>query len=451
MPELSQEFLQSIHNSPGFDEAGFVEAHRQPAPVSIRLNPYKPATLSHHIASPVLWCRDGLYLEQRPNFTRDFLFQAGCYYVQEAGSMFLDHILRSCAPLDEALTVLDLCAAPGGKSTLIQSALNRDSLLVSNEVIKPRAEILSQNLSKWGLANILVTNADPRDFSELHGVFDVIVVDAPCSGSGLFRKQEDAIDEWTPDLVNLCGQRQKRILADALPSLKPGGLLIYSTCSYSVQENEDMADWLMSDYELESVPVELQAVWGVVESRSPLHNASGYRFYPGQTRSEGFYCSVFRQRGDASRTAAHSRNKPKTTLASRKETDLLTHWLHKPEGHAILKFKDDLLLVNEAALRFMNAYPQLYLKRAGTRLGELVRDDLIPHHDLALSIYSSEAIARVEADEEQALRFMKKEAFDAGGAKGWALISYKGYGLGWIKGLGHRLNNYLPNEFKILN
>ena len=181
---------------------------------------------------------------QRPSFTFDPLFHAGTYYVQEASSMFLEQALKQSVDLSQPLRVLDLCAAPGGKSTLLQSLLNKESLLVSNDVIKSRAAILEENIVKWGAANVVVTNNDPAHFARLENYFDAIVIDAPCSGSGLFRRDPEAINEWSENNVQLCSQRQQRIVADVWPALKQNGILIYSTCSYSAEEDEAILDWM---------------------------------------------------------------------------------------------------------------------------------------------------------------------------------------------------------------
>ncbi len=449
MPELPKEFLQSIACATGYDEPSFIEAHRQASPVSIRTNPFKPAHLELHIEKPVPWCGGGFYLKERPNFTHDPLFQAGCYYVQEAGSMFLDHAIRYVADLKKPLAVLDLCAAPGGKSTLALSLLHPGSVLVANEVIKPRADILAQNLSKWGTSRVLVTNNDPKDFSGIGPAFDLVLVDAPCSGSGLFRKQEDAIEEWSPDNVNLCAQRQKRILADVLPALKENGVLIYSTCSYSKEENEDIVDWLVEQQGLTPVAVGIEDEWKIVLSESN-GGAPCYRFYPGKTESEGFFCALF--------TKAHGGDVPpqknkKNALepASKKELAVLAPYLDLAEDQHVLRFRDNLLLMNAATRDFINAHSRLYYKKAGLRLGSMIREELIPHHDLALSVDLKSAVARVEVDSDTAIRFLKKEQLTVDAPKGWLLVSCKGFGLGWIKHLGNRINNYLPNEFKILN
>ena len=215
MLKLPTDFINSISSCEGFDESAFIEAHQTNSPTSIRVNPFKPTTLNFALDNPVAWNNKGYYLNERPNFTHDVLFQAGCYYVQEAGSMFIEHALTSCVDFNETLLAFDVCASPGGKSTLLNSLLNEESTIVANEIIKQRSEVLAQNLSKWGTCNVVVTNNDPSSYSDIKDVFDIILVDAPCSGSGLFRKQHDAIDEWSLDNVNLCNQSAISSFSDA--------------------------------------------------------------------------------------------------------------------------------------------------------------------------------------------------------------------------------------------
>lgn len=301
--QLPVALLTSLQTVNGFNEKTFTEVHQSGEQVtSIRLNPNKPATLNPQFATlqKVPWNSNGYYLSERPSFTSDPLFHAGAYYVQEASSMFLEDAIRQTCDLTQNLKVLDLCAAPGGKSTLIQSIISDNSLLVSNEIIKTRVNILSENITKWGAANVVVTNNDPKDFQKLPGYFDVIVVDAPCSGSGLFRKDPEAIDEWSLNNVTLCSQRQQRILADILSSLKPGGILIYSTCSYSEAEDEDICDWLLSGTQdpLSGLRLQIKSDWHIIETSSPQHNAYGYRFYPDKLKGEGFFIAVFQKNGE---------------------------------------------------------------------------------------------------------------------------------------------------------
>jgi 16S rRNA C967 or C1407 C5-methylase (RsmB/RsmF family)/NOL1/NOP2/fmu family ribosome biogenesis protein len=451
MLQLPPEFINSICNCSGFDEPAFIEAHQMASPTSIRVNPFKKGSLKFTLDHPVPWNDKGFYLNERPNFTYDVLFQAGCYYVQEAGSMFIEHALKSCIDFNETLLAFDVCASPGGKSTLVNSLLNKDSALVANEIIKPRADVLAQNLSKWGTSNVVVTNNDPTTYSEMENVFDLILVDAPCSGSGLFRKQHDAIDEWSLDNVNLCSQRQKRILSDVIGSLKPGGTLLYSTCSYSSAENEHIADWLISEFELTTVQIPIEKNWGIVETQSDRHHAFGYRFYPDKTKTEGFFCSVFKKPGAAESHHQQKKNKYEAfTPIKPKEKELFNNWISNLDEHIIVQFKDDYLLVNQTVLNFINRFTHLYLKKAGTNLGSLIKNEVIPHHDLALSIHKSNQIQTIDCGQEQAIQYLKKELQNIEGNKGWNLVSYQGFGIGWIKHLGNRLNNYLPGEFRIL-
>jgi 16S rRNA C967 or C1407 C5-methylase (RsmB/RsmF family) len=290
---LPEPFIRSLQHVKGFNEEAFKAVLASGTQItSVRLNPQKfkihPADdgTKFKIDSDVPWSSNGYYLTERPSFTLDPLFHAGAYYVQEASSMFLEEALKQTVDLTQPLKILDLCAAPGGKSTLIQSVISADSLLVSNEVIKARVNILSENIIKWGAANVIVTNNDPKDFQRVQNYFDVVVVDAPCSGSGLFRKDANAVNEWSENNVALCAQRQQRILGDIFPSLKQGGVLIYSTCSYSQQEDEEIADWLAAELKVESVKLNLPAGqagveqgWGIVETVSERSGSFGYRFY----------------------------------------------------------------------------------------------------------------------------------------------------------------------------
>jgi NOL1/NOP2/sun family putative RNA methylase len=293
--KLPPAFIRSLIEQYNIEEEEFISSHENGEQLtSVRINAFKPSDLFNS-KEHVPWCEDGRYLKERPSFTADPLFHAGCYYVQEASSMFLEQVLKHSADLSKNLRVLDLCAAPGGKSTLISSLLNKNSLLLANEIIKTRVPVLSDNLSKWGPENNYVSNNDPKDFKRLEGYFDVIVADAPCSGSGMFRKDPAAINEWSENMVDLCSQRQKRILADVYPALKQNGILIYSTCSYSKQENEEISDWLCEEFDVESIPIPLKTEWGILETLSDQHKCFGYRFYPHKVKGEGFFIAAFRK------------------------------------------------------------------------------------------------------------------------------------------------------------
>lgn len=445
--QLPDSLLSSLEEESGFNKKKFLEAHEKPAPVSIRINPVKKISPPGG-ATSVPWTDLGFYLPERPVFTLDPLFHAGTYYVQEASSMFLEAFFRQVME-EEPLRVLDLCAAPGGKSTLLSSLLSDDSLLISNEVIRPRSGVLADNLTKWGRIHSFVTNNDPRDFQRLPGFFDIVVVDAPCSGSGLFRKDAAAITEWSEENVALCSQRQQRILADVWPTLREGGVLIYSTCSYSNEENEQVLDWLSSSFACTSIPF-AGSYEGILEVRTEQENY-GYRFWPDRVEGEGFFIAAFQKTEDqedyAFRNTAGGKNKNRRT-----ETAAFTPWVDDLSLYAWVEKNGDYFLINpEHRPEFEVISQNLYLRKAGIRLGKLAGPDLIPDHELALSTVLSSDVPRLELSREDALRFLKREDFAyETPQKGWHLVSYQGHGLGWVKVLPNRLNNYLPKDWRIL-
>jgi 16S rRNA C967 or C1407 C5-methylase (RsmB/RsmF family)/NOL1/NOP2/fmu family ribosome biogenesis protein len=441
---------------------------------SIRLNPVKPgdpqwttrnrqlATINYSSSSvnlqsetenpqsisPVPWTEFGFYLSKRPSFTFDPFFHAGCYYVQEASSMFLEQALKQTVDLSQPLKVLDLSAAPGGKSTHIQSLINEHSLLVSNEVIRSRANILKDNIIKWGSSNVIVTNNDPRDFAQFTGYFDVVVIDAPCSGSGLFRRNPEAIEEWSENNVQLCSQRQQRIIMDVWPALKKDGILIYSTCSYSKEEDEDIANWLLKESPMalagvEGCPLLTNSDWGITETNH------GYRFWPDKIKGEGFFISCFRKlEGEES---FNSKIKLKPTELNKAEKPAILPWT-TAESFRFIKHESTvygwpLHLANDFALLL----EKLRVIYSGTRMGELVRDKLVPDHALAMSPLVSPAISRIGLSLEQAISYLqRKELLLEGAQKGWQLVTYQTRALGWVNVLPNRVNNYYPKEMRIL-
>ncbi len=229
------------------------------ASTSIRLNPFKGCDGPE--GTPVPWSPYGRMLAERPNFTLDPLFHAGCYYVQDSSAMFVGHLFRKYLPVGSGLRVLDLCAAPGGKTTDLAASL-REALddkfeLTANEVMKARVSVLADNVGVWGDPNVTVTSADPAVIGRLmKGYYDVIVADVPCSGEGMFRKDPRAVAEWTPELPGICAARQRRILADVWPALKEGGLLIYSTCTYEDCENDSNLEWAARELGGDIIPPE---------------------------------------------------------------------------------------------------------------------------------------------------------------------------------------------------
>lgn len=453
---LPVQFIQSIQQVKGFNQETFETVHAAEEQVtSIRINEAKISNNQFPVANetiqsvePVKWCRNGYYLAQRPSFTLDPAFHAGAYYVQEASSMFLWQAMQQIFGNNTAKKVLDVCAAPGGKSSLLSSFF-ADGLVVSNEVIKSRAAVLVENLTKWGTVNTIVTNNDPKDFTPLKGFFDAIVIDAPCSGSGMFRKDAAAADEWSLNNVALCSQRQQRIIADVYDALNEDGVLIYSTCSYSQEEDEDIADWILETFGATSIQLQLQEDWQIVETQSSRNNAFGYRFYPDKLKGEGFFIAAFKKQ------AAEKATKLKTaaiTLPAKQEIQVLEQFLALPEQFHVFKHNTELRTISAQWFNDVKiAAAYLYIKKAGVCLGEIKGKDVVPHHELAVSTLNLSNIATVSFEKEQALQYLrKKEVAMNASVKGWALATYEGLGLGWMKILPNRMNNYYPQEWRIL-
>ena len=448
-PHFPAHFLDNLAGAPGFERDIFAEAHLTAPPTSVRINPNKQTAFKN--AQPVPWCKDAFYLAERPSFTFDPLFHAGSYYVQEASSMFIDTIMRQLKEQEEEpLKILDLCAAPGGKSTLLASAIDDDDLLVANEIIKTRVPVLTDNLTRWGNANTIITNNDAKDFGRLTGFFNVILVDAPCSGSGMFRKDPAAMNEWSEGNVKLCHQRQERILADVYPALAEDGYLIYSTCSYSPEENEQVLDWLCETFGMESMRINIDADWGIVETRSDQHKAWGYRFYPDKVKGEGLFAACLIKRESMPNTSGH---KHKFKKINSKEIDPLRGYLTNADEQHFFKVGDDWLVIPEVHRESMlTLQHHLYLKKSGVRLGKLAGKDLIPDHELALSlIINKGAFQETELTKEQAIAYLRRDDIKIDTLqKGWSLMTFQHQALGWAKLLPNRINNYYPKEIRIL-
>lgn len=443
-PSLPKEFEENLKSTLGSSFGAFIDSLTQPTPVSIRINPSKGNQV---YSDQIPWSKYGYYLNERPVFTLDPLFHAGTYYVQEASSMFLEQALLQTIDVTKPLRVLDLSAAPGGKSTHAISLLHPESLLVCNEVIRSRATILAENIQKWGYSNVIVTNNDPEAFTRLAGFFDVIIVDAPCSGEGLFRKDPNAIQEWSPDNVQLCAKRQRRILADVWPALKQDGVLIYSTCTYNRFENEDNLQWLSEQYGAESLKLSVDERWGIKPTTE--HTLNGYHFYPHSVKGEGFFIAAVRKTEDQSEI--HQKIRKGLTAPSKKVAEQLQSWVTLPSPY-FYSWNDTVYLLPASigkAVEFL--FDHLRFVQAGTALATLKHDKLIPEHAAALSIHlNQENFLKLDLNEEDALRYLRKETVDvAGNEKGFTLITYKNVPLGWANVLNNRMNNLYPKEWRI--
>ncbi len=445
-PNIPDALLADLAQVPGFQQEPFCDAHSRPPALSVRLHPLKPSA-AFADAAPLPWCPTGRILAQRPVFTLDPLYHAGAYYVQEASSQFLHHVLVHVIEGRTGLRVLDLCAAPGGKSSLAASVLDGDSMLVSNEVIRTRASILEENMVRWGYPNTFVTANDPRDFTTLTDFFDIIIADVPCSGSGLFRKDGAALKNWTAENVAMCAARQDRILADVFPALKPGGVLVYSTCSYSTAEDEHVLDTAAEQYGMESVPIPLDLGWGVFPVTTPKHGLAAYRFFPDRVPGEGFFIAALRKQGSP---GAGSNMKFKS--AHDKKAGAASAYLLDGSDFVVLPTGTDefsaLRPGHEADFKLLQK--KLYFRKAGVRLGMSGRNEWVPAHDVALSVCAAQNLPYVDTDRDAALHYLKKAPFDySSSATGWHLVKYAGLPLGWAKLLGNRANNYLPKHWRI--
>jgi 16S rRNA C967 or C1407 C5-methylase (RsmB/RsmF family)/NOL1/NOP2/fmu family ribosome biogenesis protein len=458
---LPSELIRSLKKMDHFDTAKFLSVHESGNQVvSVHINPGKsilpesgwPPEIKDppfKIIDKVPWSTDSYYLSDRPSFTMDPFFHAGLYYVQEASGLFLAFALKQIADLTKNLKVLDLCAAPGGKSTLIQSLISPGSLLVSNEVIKSRVPVLSQNMTKWGYANGIVSNNDPAHFRKIPGFFDLILIDAPCSGSGLFRKNPEACREWNPELVNLCQLRQQRIVADAWHSLKEEGILIYSTCSYSKEENEDILDSIFQQYACESVPLFPDPNWNIVETISEKHEALGYRFYPYKVSGEGFFLSVI-QKKQAVPSSGSVKTKRSSGKIAKSVEQQLNKWIND-QSLSYLSIGDSIHAIPENLVNDLEALQgNLYLKKAGIRVGKSGEKEWIPDHELALANFLRHDSESIDISKTDALHFLRGQTFDTEiEGRGWRIVSYQKQRLGWIKLLEKRINNYYPKSWRI--
>lgn len=410
---------------------------------------------------PVPWSTGhGFYFPERPVFTADPLFHAGGYYVQEASSMFLGYLFGRICP-QAGLRTLDLCAAPGGKTTHLASLLTDGGVVVANEVVRNRAVTLTENVQKWGTGNVVVTSNDPADFgTRLPGFFDVMVVDAPCSGEGMFRKDPAARGEWSSEHVKLCAARQKRILSDVWDSLRPGGVLFYSTCTFNRQENEQNVEWIVRELGAEAITDGL-ADGDLPDAGIDVSTPGCYRFMPHRTRGEGFFIAALRKRGQASAPAAAKLKKPGILNflggAQRKE---LAAWL-RPGLETYVLWGDQVYgytpQMRQAVEAMAGKFQMLY---SGTGVGEMIRGKLEkPAQSLAQSLFldTSSRMFRVsELDLEQALVYLRKGTFSPDAVselftQGLNLVTFQGLPLGWLKRIGNRCNNLYPAARRILH
>lgn len=446
---LPADFTTAMQSQLGEAYPDFAEALSAPSPISIRFNAFKEFIWEEN-SEGVKWNNKGVYLKERPIFTLDPAFHAGAYYVQEASSMCMAEAIRQLTKTTgtDPLRVLDLCAAPGGKSTLLLDELPEESFLLCNEVIRSRFQILKYNLIKWGNPGMAASQMDSQQLSELGAFFDLVVVDAPCSGEGLFRKTPEATAEWSLSNVALCSARQQRILAEAFQLLKPGGHLLYSTCTYNERENADNMAWAMGTHECRHISLQFPKDWGIEKA------TLGYQFYPHRLKGEGFYLCCLQKLGAPNKQRKVKwRQKAAPPRLSRPEREALSHWVQDVDKYYFFKDKQGQIrtLLNTQVDSFERLYQKWPFLFYGLKVGTFKGKDFVPAPSLALSTFLSSEVPSVELSRSQALHFLRKDPVQGLDtlAKGWHVVRYRTLGLGWIKNLGNRINNYYPKEWRI--
>ena len=442
---LNAEFVERTEALLGKEAyARFAQALDEEPVVSVRYNEQKH--YSNIDGDNVPWASLGRYLAERPTFTADPLFHAGCYYVQEASSMFLEQVVRQY--VNSPVRALDLCAAPGGKSTHLHSLLPAGSLLVSNEPMPLRAQVLAENVIKWGRASAVVTKNVPADFAPFKNFFDFLLVDAPCSGEGMFRKDSFAVEQWSLANVKQCAARQREIVADIWESLRPGGIMVYSTCTFNREENEDCVEWIATTLGAQVLPVEVAAEWNVTGSLT-TQGLPVYRFIPGYTKGEGLFMAVLRKEGDASVSQPRM---PRLKVVDNKMKREVEKWLKQPAKFDFI-MQDDMVVAmpkeHTAAIVALNQ--KMRVLHSALPLAEVKNNKLLPVHALAMSVeLEPSAFRTVEVDREKALSYLHREALlFADEPVGYLLLIYKGAPLGFVKNIGNRANNLYPAEWRI--
>ena len=416
--------------------------------VAIRVNPLKAPADAAPALRRVPWCDAGRYLAEREPFTFDVDFQSGRYYVQDASSMFIHHVLRHL--VKEPVRYLDLCAAPGGKTTTAISALPQGSMVVANEIVNARARVLCENLQKWGAPRCVVTCNAPHHFGRLSHFFDVVAADVPCSGEGMMRKDEQARRQWSPALVKQCADLQRSIIADVWDALRPGGLLIYSTCTYNTLENEQMLAWMVHEYGAEPVAVPVPEQWHIhpaIEGNLPC-----YRFMPHRTEGEGLFMAVLRK-PEAPRKEVRLK-KAKATKAKPLPVPKEVRFRLKDADHFDFSVVNDEVVALPADMApIMPAFADLNVMHMGVNVGAIKGKNCVPSHALALSsALNPAAFPTCEVDYLAAMAFLRGEALSLPQApRGYVLLTYHSQPIGFVNNLGNRANNLYPKAWRVLS
>ena len=451
MLPLPEEFKTTMCCALGDDEAARLFSALDTEPeVSIRLNPMKLAETFD--GESVGWSEHGRYLEQRPQFTLDPLMHGGAYYVQEASSQFVGYLLKNSDL--RGCRVLDMCAAPGGKSTIYSTLVGREGLVVANDISRSRTLALADNVQRWGMGNVVVTNNEPQHISAFKHWFDVVAVDAPCSGEGMFRKMEEARTEWSASAPEQCAERQRDILAEAWQTLRPGGTLIYSTCTFNPTEDEGIVEWLMAEYgsELEAVEsVDIDEKWGITTCR--IGEFQCFHFYPHKCRGEGFFAAIARKREGVVRRQSPKPRRKLFALPAKSDVEELSRWVDDSAEMAFRQIGDVMYGYHRSVVDDVVALSEvLTVVYSGVCLGQIFKRKLRPEHALALFVgMNASAVPSVELGEADAQDYLRRQDISAAQfVEGINRVMYRGVAIGFVKRIGARCNNMYPKDLRIM-
>ncbi|HOB77929.1 MAG: hypothetical protein WBH58_03015 [Bacteroidales bacterium] len=443
--------IKSINRYYDINHKEFLYSFNEKPHIAIKVNPYKKINQLFdllHISDEVSWCSDAYYLSDRPDFYKDPLLYAGAYYVMDPASMFIDYIFKNLQ-LSNDIKVLDIAAAPGGKSIIVNSNLSNNAVLWSNDTNSNRAKTLNYNLIKWGRANNIVSNAKISDFHSLQNQFDLVILDAPCTGSGFYRKYENWQEHFSIEYIKRCANRQKEILKDLIPIIPLYGYLIYSTCSYTSEENEDIAKWLIS-HGFEEVHLSIPDQWGIIKSKY------GYRFFPHLTKSEGFYYVILRKienkQSKFQNFNYNKKNQSSIRLQAPPHIDF-ENFIDFNDEIELKKIRQNISLISSSIAKWMD-WKGFFFNGKVLNVGTtfIHENKKIPSPQFALSIYTSNSIPQLHLNISDALSYLQKKSFKLNTDKGIYLVKYLNLALGWIKIIDDdRFNNYFPVDWRIIN
>jgi 16S rRNA C967 or C1407 C5-methylase (RsmB/RsmF family)/NOL1/NOP2/fmu family ribosome biogenesis protein len=446
-PPLPDAFCSRIRMQFPEDSDAFLSALDREPVTSVQMHPFRNSGCFSD-APPVPWNPSGRILNSRPSFTFDPLFHAGCFYPQESSSMFIHWLVTRLFQDNPPRQMLDLCAAPGGKSILLLSAFP-DSTLVANEIHPSRNAVLRENLTRWGIPSYIVTRNEKDDFIRSGMQFDCVLVDAPCSGEGMFRKDPAARTEWSGGNVAMCATRQRGILSEIGDLLRPGGILLYSTCTFSRDENESRCEQLMMTGEFTCPDPDVPPDFPVRIIRGAGY--TGYAFYPHLAPGEGFFVAAFRKKDGDFPSARSARTSRQWWQQERSAESVLAETFARyPDRHPVRDGHDTVILSPFTAEELNRLADSLFITSAGTELGRWSREKFNPSHGLAMCGALADTPS-VELDLSQALSYLSGETLrlDSGAPEGWVIVRHSGVPLGWARHVSGRFNNNYPKESRI--